>query len=701
MSVIQKIRDKYAGFVIAFIALSLIAFILMDAFTGRGRAGGGLFSNRNTIGRVNGTKIDKRDFDKEIDMVKKMNSNAPYDQLVNQAWNLSVSNIIMHDEYERTGIAFTDKELNSVLTNPANPPMWMKQNFSDPNTGEYNYDQAMNYLKQVKQMKNDPRAIDFYEVYIQQQTIEQTLIQKYLSLVSNSVYVPKWLAEKQMADNNAISSISYVYVPYATINDTAVSVTDDDVKSYVRKHEPMFKVEEESRTISYVTFDATPSSQDSLAVKNQLMQYRNEFATTKDEKAFIERVGSDFGYDSTYFSAKAIQHVYKDSIIKAGVGNIFGPYQDGKELVLAKLTDSRILPDSVKCRHILIGADAGLSDSAAHARADSIAAAIAKGANFDSLESRYTSDKGAHQTKGVMTYASATIQGPDFAPEFAKFILFDGKPGAKKVVKTQYGWHYIEILEHKDPQPAYKIAYLAKAIVPSQETVDATMSDAQRFAASSRNEKSFNENLLKFRKAALQSLDIHSYDGSIGGLGENRPFVRWIFENDLGDVSEPFDFKDKFVVALINNVQEKGIMNVAKARPIAEPFIRSEKKAKKIISEKFKGNSLESYAQSSGSAITRADSLAFVSSFIPGVGPESKVIGTAFNPSQVNKVTEPIAGTNGVFAVRTEIIGARPSGGTIEDLQKNMEGQLKGISYGAVGALKKAAKIKDYRFDFF
>src|SRR3954471_22875587 len=108
MSVIQKIRDKYAGVVIAFIALSLIAFILMDAFTGRGRGGGGFFSNKNTVGKVNGTKIDKRDFDKDIDLFKKaynMGSSSEL-QVANQVWNVDVDNIIMHDEYEKTGIAF-------------------------------------------------------------------------------------------------------------------------------------------------------------------------------------------------------------------------------------------------------------------------------------------------------------------------------------------------------------------------------------------------------------------------------------------------------------------------------------------------------------------------------------------------------------------------------------------------------------------
>src|SRR5207237_4886480 len=115
------------------------------------------------------------------------------------------------------------------------------------------------------------------------QTIDQTLRQNYMSLQANSVYVPKWLAKKQMADNNAISSISYVYVPYASIVDSTIKVSDDEIKSYIRKHEKSFSVDEASRTVSYVNFDVVPSSADSLAVRNQVMQVKNDFATTTDE----------------------------------------------------------------------------------------------------------------------------------------------------------------------------------------------------------------------------------------------------------------------------------------------------------------------------------------------------------------------------------------------------------------------------------
>jgi peptidyl-prolyl cis-trans isomerase D len=81
MSVIQRIRDKYAALVIALIALSLIAFILMDAFVGRGSGAG---STSTTVGKVNGTKIQREDFEKKISMQQTMYGEQapPREQLI-------------------------------------------------------------------------------------------------------------------------------------------------------------------------------------------------------------------------------------------------------------------------------------------------------------------------------------------------------------------------------------------------------------------------------------------------------------------------------------------------------------------------------------------------------------------------------------------------------------------------------------------
>ena len=79
---------------------------------------------------------------------------------------------------------------------------------------------------------------------------------------ARNAFYPKWLSDKDLNDQSSIASISYVAIPYTTISDSAVKVTDEDINAYVRKHKNEFK-QEESRSISYVIFDAAPNAADS------------------------------------------------------------------------------------------------------------------------------------------------------------------------------------------------------------------------------------------------------------------------------------------------------------------------------------------------------------------------------------------------------------------------------------------------------
>ena len=62
MSIIQQIRDKAAWLVFGLIALSLVGFLLMDAFVGRSRLFGG---SSTTVGTVEGEQLDLVQFQKQ------------------------------------------------------------------------------------------------------------------------------------------------------------------------------------------------------------------------------------------------------------------------------------------------------------------------------------------------------------------------------------------------------------------------------------------------------------------------------------------------------------------------------------------------------------------------------------------------------------------------------------------------------------
>jgi peptidyl-prolyl cis-trans isomerase D len=714
MSVIQKIRDKYARWAVVAIALSLLGFIMMDAFASRTSLFGG---NNTTLGRINGEKIQVQEFENKVKAEEEgmkaqgyAGSETRY-QAIENVWNMEVEKALMNEEFEKLGLAMGSKELNDYLFG-ANPPADIKRGFTDPNTGAFNLQAAQQYFSNLRKSGTPEQKAQMRQ-YIAQLEY-QRLTEKYISLLGSSVYFPKWFLEKQNNDNSLLAKVSFVNIPYTTISDSAVKVTDDEIKKYMSAHEEDYKQEEETRSISYISFNAAPSAADSAAVQNEMAALKTEFATTTDEAAFLARNGNGIT-KSLYAPQSQIQVPAKDSIIALPIGAVFGPYLDNGSYALAKKIDSKILPDSVKCRHILLGTvnpQSGqpiMADSVAKQKADSIAAAIRGGANFDSLETKYSTDMAAHKEKGVMTFSSLQIQGEGFAAPFAQFILFDGKPGDKKVVKTDFGWHYIEIMEHKNNQSHIKVAYLTKPIVASTETDDAAQNAANLFAGDSRDAKSFNDNYEKNLRpksiSRLVAADIKPNDYNVQGLGTSRQFVKAVFAADRGDVLQPERVGDNYIVAMVTEVNEEGMPSLSKARPAIEPILRNQKKAAQIKQKLGKITTLESTATVSGQSVQVADSLRFNGRSNPVLGYEAKVIGAAFNADNKGKVVpEALEGQAGVYVLRVDNIGTTPVDiANIDEQRKMLQMQARqAMQYRSpLIALRKTAKIKDNRAKFY
>src|SRR5664279_5172361 len=101
-------------------------------------------------------------------------------------------------------------------------------------------------------------------------------------------------------------------------------------------------------------------------------------------------------------------------------------------------------------------------------------------------------------------------------------FAFKGKKGEIKIVKTQFGYHLIEIMDQKNFEPAYKIAYLARRIEPSQETDQNASGLASQFAGENRDKASFNAATKKGNFRSIVPPDVQPTDFNIQGLGSSR-----------------------------------------------------------------------------------------------------------------------------------------------------------------------------------
>lgn len=712
MQIIQGIREKGAAIVIVVISLSLIGFILMDAKQGSNN----MFSSASgIIGKVNGKSIELEDFNKKVRVIEAQEeqqsgakvTTARAAQIREQVWNQLTVESIFYAEAAKLGIDFTSKELNAILTSndPSNPLLQDKQ-MKDPVTGLLDMSKVSQAINNIKKMKGERRDMIDAQV-IEPQKIA-SVSTKYLALLNASTYYPTWMEEKDIAENKSFANISYVAVPYNIISDSTIKVSDKEIENYIQKNKDLFK-QEEGRMISYVAFSQLPSSADSARTRAAVESLKADFTSETNVKSFLARNTSTIEFDTNYQTKSKINSIAIDTIIKLGVGSVYGPYVEKNNYVLAKYIATKMFPDSVKARHILIGTvnpqtgEPIMEDSIAHKRADSLFAAIKAGADFGALVTQFSTDEGSKDKGGVYE----KIFYGQMVPEFNEFV-FTKPVGSKDVVKTQFGYHIIEVMSQKGSAPAYKIGFMAKEILASEETINKASLEATKLSAE-KNEKNFDAYIKKngLSKLTNPSL-VKENDAQIGQqLQDARQLVRWIFSAKKGDVSEPYSIADLFIVAVVDKIQKEGTQDVATARPMAEGVIRDQKKAEEIIKKLNGKTTLESAATVYGKEVLTAgqdSSLTFKASEIKGIGFEPKLIGASFNKANMNKVSEPIAGKTGVYVFKLNSIATKTAN-TPEEMNQFRTQQINTlrnqVAMNWFEGLRKKATIKDNRSKFY
>lgn len=705
MSIIQTIRDKAAIFVFSIIGLSLIGFLVQDAFVGR--TSGFFNSPETTVGKINGVSVDREEYDNRVKNREAQYQQAGYkldgatrQQVYEEIWNALIGKELVEAEAKKLGLAFTSKEFSELLFSDNAPPEF-KQQFTDPSTGVYNIEAARNAFRTIQRSK-DPEQIRQVNEQLIEPIIFSQLQNKLLELYAGSVYVPKWLIEKQQKENEQLADISYVNLSYITVPDSSVTVSDAAINEYIQQHKDQFK-QERSKSIAYVTFNAAANAKDSAELLAKMEALKPQFAEAKDPGIFVTRNGTKSAFFDGYINRSRIQVPQKDSILAAPRGEVYGPYYDGSAIALARVIDSKVLPDSVKARHILISpvdmqtGQPIMEDSVAKNRIDSIQRVIASGnASFESMVMQYSDDMGSKQQFGDLGY----FANGQMVKEFNDFC-FEGKKGDKGVVKTQFGYHYIEVQDQKNFEQAYKIAYLTKTIEPSRETDEAAEAAATRFASSARNPQSFDETVKAENLNRRVAESIREMDYQVPGLGVSRSFIKWVYENKTGTVSEPISVGDQYVVAVVTGEKSQGLQSASDltTRLMVEPLLREKEKAKQLIAKLGTYSTLEEAAQKGGEEVRTLDSLRFSDSFKPGIGNEPKLIGAAFFADNTSKPSQPIAGNGGLYVLQSKVTTQEGANTTDpEEQRRTMIMQMKQMQgYSMLDALRQSADIKDNR----
>ncbi len=697
MAVIGKIRQR-AGLLIGIVGFSLVAFILGDLLTSNRQF---LSDGGTDVAVIGGSKINIRDFEARVNeleenyklnnKVETVDQNA-IDQLREQAWNMIINEEVLGKQYKKLGITVSTDELFDMVQGKNIHPQ-IRDAFKDPKTGMFSPANVINFLKN---MDSDPTGKTRAQWLNFENAIrEERVGQKYSEMIKQGLYVTTAEAKMNYEVTGRTASIRFVSVNYNTVPDSSIKIVNSDLENYYNEHKAIYK-QEASRKIDFVVFDVLPSDADRKQILESISREMEPFKTAANDSLFVA-LNSDSKPDETFHKAGILSPNIDTIMFNSPVGTVVGPYEEGGSFKISKLSAVKNLPDSVKARHILLKIEKPEDKDKVMAMADSLKNLIQKGTKFESLTG-LSADQGSAAKGGDLGWFQQGMMVKAFND-----ACFEGKKGDLPIVQSEFGVHLIEILDQGKTQPVVKVATIERKLEPGSKTFQAIFARANEFAGKNNTASAFD------KAAADQNLNkrtadnLKETDKNLPGVEGARELVRWVYKAKKDEVSKAYEMDNKFVVAHLVEIREKGIAPLEQVKPQVEAEVRRIKKYE-VISEKMNAagiSNLDGLASKMNTTVMTAENISFASPYIQNVGSEPELVGTIFALKK-GETSKPVKGASGVTVV-TLIDLKEPAPTKDYTASKKQLMQMTGqrSQYEVFNALKESAEIKDNRGKFY
>lgn len=696
MALINKIRE-HSGIAVGVLAVALILFIVGgDLMSGQSGAGG-LFGNDNKIGEISGTGVDYREFMDKVEIARVNYENqsgravTPQEtqQLRNQVWDEMVFNTAFKEEFEELGLTVTPDELREMIQGTRNLHPYVRQQFSDPQTGQYNRQQHMEFINAAatNQLPEAQKtAWDNFKVQLMQIRVRE----KFEKLLAGSTYITKAEAKQEYMAQNMKADANYLYVPFYSVTDSTVKVSDGELSTYLKSHKDEF-TGYDSRTFEYVVFQIEPSNEDSVSMMGDLRSYAKGLATAANPQAYAS-ANSDVRYPALRGVGELPVEVVT-ALDNAIDGQIVGPFKEGQAYSIYKYMGRAAEKDSVRASHILV------TDKAL---ADNLLAQVKAGGDFAALAIANSTDPGSKIKGGDLGYFGRGTMVPPFDA-----AAFSNDGLVPELVQSQYGYHIIKVTGSKSVNK-YDVATISRVLSPSENTRTTAYQKAEEFRTSVKKTAGMAEAAKKAGLVAFTAERINPTAAAFNTIQDGREVVKWSYEDkiDTDDVADRiFEINDSFVVAGLKDKTEKDNPKVGDFRDDLMLAVRNEKKGK-IIEDKLAKASgdLQSIANSygGGALVESVTDINMATGMLQSAGIDPVAIGNIFG-LPLNKSSKPFTGENGVFIVN---VTKRTKAPEIADYGQYKEQLAQRFGASNAGVLANQliidkANIKDNRYKFF
>lgn len=713
MAALGKVRSK-GVLLICIISLGLFAFIAEEAFRSCESSSN---DARQQVGEVLGEKISVTDFQKLVDeyteviKMQQGQENLNEDQLnqvKDMVWNTYVQTKLVENEAKKLGLTVTDTELQNVLIEGTNP-MLMQTPFFNQQTGRFDANALKKFLAEYKtQGKTNPQLAKQYETiykywtFIEKSLRQQLLAQKYQGLFAHCLLSNKVEAQMAFNDQNEESQIQLAALPYSSIDDNKVQISDADLKAKYDEVKGRFKQYVESRDIKYIDVQVKASAADRAALQKEFAAYDTELASAADPSDLVHKSGSLISYLGVPVSKDAFPYDIAQRLDSMAVGSTSKVVENKGDntLNIIKLVAKQQLPDSVQFRQIQV---AGANAQETAKRADSIYTALKSGADFEVIAKKYgqTGEKAWLTTRQYQSAPSLDKNTKDYINSLNTMAVNE----VKNIALTQ-GNLIVQVVDRKAVISKYTAAVIKKNITFSKDTYNAAFNKFSSFVSANLSAEDLVKNAAKAGFTVQERKDVTTAEHNLAGIRSTREAMRWLFEAKKGAVSPLYECgdNDHMLIVMLNNINNVGYRSLedAQVKEYVKGEVMKDKKAEMLLA-KLNGVKSVDAAKAKGATIAAVNQVTFAAPvFVAATGASEPALSGAVAATAKGKFCKaPVKGNAGVYVFQVVNKTKRPGKFDAATMMQQLRQKEMQMAGNFMNELYIKAKVVDNRYLFF